>query len=63
MKYRLPPLIGPGTTPVDEYYRNLRPMTSMDRDLIARIMPDTIRRDMVGHIVQIGQISPPVRMR
>lgn len=58
----LPPLIGPGTTPVDRYYRHLRPMTFEDRVLIDRIMPDTIHRDMAGSIVRIGQISPLGRL-
>ena len=42
---------GPGSTPVDQYYRHLHRSDSFDRKLMERVLPDRIMRDNMGHIV------------
>ena len=47
---------GPGTQPVDEYYRNLHPhwSDSLARSIRVRTDPSMVHRDSMGLIVRVG---------
>jgi len=58
------PSDGPGTKPVDEYYRDMHlPLDREQRSIMERVLQDTqIHRNNMGQIERIGApITPPFR--